>query len=80
MLFIIYYKIENLISIFINSVFLIIFLNKLYKYFTSNDIIGRGAFVYVYKSKDSKTNEEVAIKEIYFKDDDEKYDILNELI
>ena len=48
MLFIICYKIENLIFIFINSDFLIIFLNKLYKYFTSNDIIGRRAFVYVY--------------------------------
>ena len=52
--------------------------NKRYN-FTSNDIIGRGGFGYVYKSKDSKTNEEVAIKEIYFKNDDEKYDILNEI-
>ena len=52
--------------------------NKRYN-FTSNDIIGRGGYGYVYKSIDPKTNEKVAIKEIYFKNDDEKYKILNEI-
>ena len=52
--------------------------NKRYN-FTSNDIIGRGAFGYVYKSIDSKTNENVAIKEIYFNNDNEKDNILNEI-
>ena len=52
--------------------------NKRYN-FTSNDIIGRGGYGYVYKSIDPKTNENVAIKEIYFNNGKEKDNILNEI-
>ena len=52
--------------------------NKRYN-FTSNDIIGRGAFGNVYKSIEPKTNENIAIKEIYFKNAEQKENILNEI-
>ena len=51
---------------------------KRYK-FNKDDIIGRGGFGCVYKAYDLNTKENVAIKEIYFEDDDKKYLILNEI-
>ena len=47
--------------------------------FTKNDIIGRGGYGKVYKSIDPKTNKKVAIKEISFKNENEKEDIINEI-
>ena len=53
--------------------------NKKYNFTPKDDIIGRGTFGNVYKSIDPKTNENVAIKEIYFKNDEQKDNISNEI-
>ena len=49
-----------------------------YKY-NKNDVLGRGGFGIVYKAMDSETNEIVAMKEIYFEDEDDKNSIINEI-
>ena len=53
--------------------------NKKYNFSSDDDIIGHGTFGNVYKSIDPKTNEKVAIKQIFFKNGDEKYKIYNEI-
>ena len=47
--------------------------------FSKNDIIGKGGFGYVYKALNIETNENVAIKEIYFENEEEKSLIINEI-
>ena len=47
--------------------------------FGSNDIIGKGSFGSVYKALDLNTNKNVALKQIYFENDDEKSSIINEI-
>ncbi len=51
---------------------------KRYK-FTFDDIINEGGFGKVYKALDLNTNEYVALKQIYFKNDEEKSFIINEI-
>ena len=51
---------------------------KRYK-FTFNDIIDKGGFGIVYKALDLNTNEYVALKQIYFKNEEEKSIIINEI-
>ena len=52
--------------------------NKKYN-FTLDDIIGRGGFGNVYKALDLTTNEYVALKQIFFNNDEEKSLIINEV-
>ena len=47
--------------------------------FTSKNIIGKGGFGFVYKALDLKTNENVALKQIYFENEEEKSSIINEI-
>ena len=47
--------------------------------FGFNDIIGKGGFASVYKALDLKTNEYVALKQIYFENEEEKSFIINEI-
>ena len=47
--------------------------------FNKKNIIGKGGFGLVYKALDLNTNENVAIKEIYFEDEEEKSLIINEI-
>ena len=51
--------------------------NKRYN-FTLKDIIGKGGFASVYKALDLKTNEYVALKQIYFENEEEKSFIIEE--
>ena len=51
---------------------------KRYK-FSIDDIIGKGGFGCVYKSLDLRTNKNVAIKQIYYENNEEKSLIINEI-
>ena len=47
--------------------------------FTMNDIIGKGGFGNVYKAFDLETKEYVALKQIYFENEEEKSSIINKI-
>ena len=47
--------------------------------YNKDDIIERRGYESVYKGLDSKTKENVAIKEIYFEDSDKKISIINDI-
>ena len=47
--------------------------------FTPKNIIGKGGFGFVYKALDLNTEENVAIKQIIFEDEEEKSSIINEI-
>ena len=51
---------------------------KRYK-FSIDDIIGKGGFGCVYKSLDLRTNQNVAIKQIHYENNEEKSLIINEI-
>ena len=52
--------------------------NKKYN-FTTNDIIGKVGFGYVYKATNPTTNESYATKEIFFKNYEDLYNIYKEI-
>ena len=47
--------------------------------FTFKNIIGKGGFGIVYKALDLNTEENVALKQIIFEDEEEKFSIINEI-
>ncbi len=47
--------------------------------YNKNDVLGSGTFGRVYEAMDSETNEIVAMKEIYFEDEEGKRSIINEI-